>query len=323
MSKTIGELSQQFSYINVPEGTIGVPLKYKEYTRDEIIDLVSEEKYQRLISASALKKQGVMNWSVLLPMVIAVRPESVPELERGSRVIDGQHKGIKYLQSKTDKPYTCCVIEHPEGWTLEQCEEEEARIFTILNTKRKKLTKLDEIRAGVIWKQPEALWVQEVLLSLNLKVDGLFGSDEDDAKELKGFYQFWFLTVDYNSASFAEILKGYKLWVKMFNSKKDKHVNGTALRAIVFLQEFLDKLQNGRKLKFYEYITEFLPKAVSQDGLVKPYTDRKSNKYVLYYILDTYKEYCRANGFAPAHCIGDETLKDIIKVDKRFSDPRL
>ena len=49
MSKTIGELSQQFSYINVPEGTIGVPLKYKEYTRDEIINLVSEEKYQRLI----------------------------------------------------------------------------------------------------------------------------------------------------------------------------------------------------------------------------------------------------------------------------------
>ena len=83
MSKTIGELSQQFSYINVPEGTIGVPLKYKEYTRDEIINLVSEEKYQRLISASALKKQGVMNWSVLLPMVIAVRPESIPEFERG------------------------------------------------------------------------------------------------------------------------------------------------------------------------------------------------------------------------------------------------
>ena len=70
-------------------------------------------------------------------------------------------------------------------------QEEEARIFTILNTKRKKLTKLDEIRAGVIWKQPEALWVQEVLLSLNLKVDGLFGSDDSEAKELKGFYQFY------------------------------------------------------------------------------------------------------------------------------------
>ncbi len=81
MSKTLGDLSQQFSYINVSEGTIGVPLKYKEFTRDEVIDLVSEEKYQRLISASALKKQGVMNWSVLLPLVIAIRPDSVPSIE--------------------------------------------------------------------------------------------------------------------------------------------------------------------------------------------------------------------------------------------------
>jgi hypothetical protein len=323
MSKTLGDLSQQFSYINVSEGTIGVPLKYKEFTRDEVIDLVSEEKYQRLISASALKKQGVMNWSVLLPLVIAIRPDSVPSIERGSRVIDGQHKGVKYLQSKTNKPYTCCVIEHPEGSSLEQCEEEEAKIFTILNTKRKKLTKLDEIRAGVIWKQPEALWVQEVLLALNLKVDGLFGSDEGDARELKGFYQFWFLTVDYNSGTFAQILRGHKLWEKMFKDKKDKHVNGNALRAVVFLQEFLDKLQNGRKREFYKYITEVLPKVVSQDGLVKPYTDRKSNKHVLYYILDNYKEYCRANSLSSAHCIGDGTLEEIIKVDKRFSNPRL
>ena len=185
MSKTLGELSQEFSYVNVQKGTIGTPLKYKDYTKDEIQDLVSEHKYQRLISASALKKQGIMNWSVLLPMVIAVRPDSVPQLERGSRVIDGQHKGIKYLQSGTEKPYTCCVIEHEEGSTLAECEKEEAKIFTILNTKRKKLTKLDEIRAGVVWEQDEALYVQEVLLSLRLKVDGLFGSDADDAKELK------------------------------------------------------------------------------------------------------------------------------------------
>ena len=223
MSKTLGELSQEFSYVNVQKGTIGTPLKYKDYTKDEIQDLVSEHKYQRLISASALKKQGIMNWSVLLPMVIAVRPDSVPQLERGSRVIDGQHKGIKYLQSGTEKPYTCCVIEHEEGSTLTECEKEEAKIFTILNTKRKKLTKLDEIRAGVVWEQDEAHYVQEVLLSLRLKVDGLFGSDADDAKELKGFYQFWFLTCDYNRANLDKITKGYDLWKKMFKNKKDKN----------------------------------------------------------------------------------------------------
>ena len=261
MSKTLGQLAQQFAYLNVPTGAIGNKLEYTELTRAEVLALVPEEKYQRLISASSLKKQGQMNWSLLLPMVIAIRPDSVPESERGSRVIDGQHKGIKYLQSGVEDPYMSAVIRHPEGYTLQQCEEAEAQIFTELNTFRKKLTKLEEIRAGVVWKVPEALWVQQVLMSLDLVVDGTFGAvrddedDEDDEEnkkdppmELKGFYQFWFMTVDYNSENFDKILRGHKLWKKLF--PKAKHLNGTALRSIVLLQEFIDTLTNGRKKKY-------------------------------------------------------------------------
>ena len=263
MSKTLGQLAQQFAYLNVPTGAIGNKLEYTELTRAEVLALVPEEKYQRLISASSLKKQGQMNWSLLLPMVIAIRPDSVPESERGSRVIDGQHKGIKYLQSGVEDPYMSAVIRHPEGYTLQQCEEAEAQIFTELNTFRKKLTKLEEIRAGVVWKVPEALWVQQVLMSLDLVVDGTFGAvrddedDEDDEEnkkdppmELKGFYQFWFMTVDYNSENFDKIVRGHNLWKKLF--PKAKHLNGTALRSIVLLQEFIDTLTNGRKKKVYD-----------------------------------------------------------------------
>jgi len=329
MSKTLGQLAQKFAYLNVPTGAIGKKLEYIELTRDEVLDLVPEEKYQRLISASSLKKQGQMNWSLLLPMVIADRPDSVPESERGSRVIDGQHKGIKYLQSGVEDPYMCAVIRHPEGYTLQQCEEAEAQIFTELNTFRKKLTKLEEIRAGVVWKVPEALWVQQVLMSLDLVVDGTFGAvrddDEEDEKdppmELKGFYQFWFMTVDYNSDNFDKILRGYNLWKKLF--PKAKYVNGTALRSMVLLQEFIDTLTNGRKKKFFEYITSTLSQIISQDGLVKPYTDRKSNRYVLYYILDKYAEYADAQSFAAAYRIGKETIADAVKISSKFTDPRV
>tara|TARA_B100000131_G_scaffold256432_1_gene251179 strand:+ start:295 stop:1287 length:993 start_codon:yes stop_codon:yes gene_type:complete len=324
MSKTLGDLAQQFAYLNVPTGTKGTKLEHIPFTREEVMELIPEEKYQRLLSASSIKKQGQMDWSLLLPMVLAIRPDSVPESERGSRVIDGQHKGVKYLQSGTTDPYTCCVLRHPVEFTLEKCEEEEAKVFTHLNTLRKKLSKLEEIRAGVVWRQPEALWVQNVLNALNLIVDGSFGSQQEDALELKGFYQFWFMTVDFPNDN-SEIVKGYSLWKKLFakrSGKKAKYVNGTALRAMVLLQEFIDTLTNGRKIKFYEFITEFLPKAVSQDGLVKPYTDRKSNRYVLYDILDRYKDYCEANTFAPAYCIGDQTIKDAIKKSSKFSDPR-
>ena len=331
MSKTLGQLAQQFAYLNVPTGAIGEKLEYTELTRPEVLALVPEEKYQRLISASSLKKQGQMNWSLLLPMVIAIRPDSVPESERGSRVIDGQHKGIKYLQSGVEDPYMSAVIRHPEGYTLQQCEEAEAQIFTELNTFRKKLTKLEEIRAGVVWKVPEALWVQQVLMSLDLVVDGTFGAvrdDEDDEEnkkdppmELKGFYQFWFMTVDYNSENFDKIVRGHNLWKKLF--PKAKHLNGTALRSIVLLLEFIDTLTNVRKKKFYDYITKVLSQIISQYGLVKPYTDRKSNRYVLYYVLDKYAEYADAQSFAAAYRIGKETIADAIKISSKFADPRV
>lgn len=323
MTKTLGDLAQQFAYLNVPTGTEGTKLDHVPFTRDEVLELVPEEKYQRLISASSIKKQGLMNWSLLLPMVIAIRPDSVPESERGSRVIDGQHKGVKYLQSGTIDPYTCCVLRHPVEFTLEECEKAEAKVFYELNTLRKKLTKLEEIRAGVVWKEEKAMWVQNVLTALNLIVDGSFGSQEHDALELKGFYQFWFMTVDYYN-DLDKILKGYRLWKKLFG-KKAKYVNGTALRAMVLLQEFIDTLTNGRQKEFYKFVAEFLPKAVSQDHLVKPYTDRKSNRYVLYNILDRYSEYCKApeQEFAPAYCIGEKTLQDAVAISTKFSDPRL
>jgi hypothetical protein len=321
MSKTLEQLAQQFAYLNVPTGAMGVKLEYKELTRTEVQILLPEVKYQRLLSASSLKKQGQMNWTLLLPMVIAIRPDSLPESERGSRVIDGQHKGIKYLQSCVEDPYMSAIIRHPEDYTLQQCEEAEAKVFTELNTFRKKLSKLEEIRAGVIWKEPEAIWVQEVLLSLNLIVDGSFGSTEDDALELKGFYQFWFMTIDYSSDNFDKILRGNRLWKKLFPNTK--YVNGTALRSMVLLQEFVDTLTNGRKQRFFKYITEVLPVVISQDGLVKPFTDRKSNRYVLYFILEKYAEYCEAQNFASAYRIGKETISDAVKISSKFSDPRV
>ena len=129
MSKTLGQLAQQFAYLNVPTGAIGNKLEYIELTRAEVLALVPEEKYQRLISASSIKKQGQMNWSLLLPMVIAIRPDSVPESERGSRVIDGQHKGIKYLQSGVEDPYMCAVIRHPEGYTFSNVKKQRHKFY--------------------------------------------------------------------------------------------------------------------------------------------------------------------------------------------------
>ena len=328
MSKTLGQLAQEKKHLNVPTGTIGSKLEYLPQPRGVVEKFKVDDQYQRLISNSNLKKQGRLDWTLMHPLIVAVRPESLGEVYSGWHTLDGQHKGVKYLNSETEDDCPCLVLFHPENRSYTECLEVEAKIFSALNTLRKKLNKLEEIRAGVIWKEPEALWVQEVLQSLNLIVDGSFGSNQDDALELKGFYQFWFLTCDYNHENLGRIIAGYNLWKMMYGSKS-KYVNGTTLRSLTFVREFLDEcLTNGRQETFFNWLTNVLPMNYSQDGLVKPFTDRKSNRYVLYFILEKYQEYCEANEISHNYRIGAETMKAAIKATSqpnkpsKFADPR-
>lgn len=322
MSTSLGQLALEKRHLNVPIGTTGSKLEYLPQPRNVVELFKVDEQYQRMISDSNLKKQGQMDWTLLLPLIVAVRPDSLGEVYAGWHVIDGQHKGVKYLNSETEDPCPCLVLFHPEDRSYSDCLEVEAKIFSALNTLRKKLNKLEEIRAGVIWKEPEALWVQEVMQTLNLKTDGSFGSNQKDALELKGFYQFWFLTCDYNHSELSRIIAGYRLWEQMYGSKNN-HVNGTTLRALTFVREFLDEcLTNGRKENFFKWLTNVLHINYSQDALVKPFTDRKSNRYALYFILEKYQEYCEANDISHNYRIGVETMKAATKNHPKFADPR-
>ena len=321
--KTIDELYQLLGKkVKQPVGACGIQLIYQQFSREEVGQMIPEPKYQRLLSASTLKKQGQLNWTLLLPMVIAIRPDSVPEASRGARIIDGQHKGFKFFASQIDDtPYTCCVINHPEGSTLEECEKREAQIFTALNTQRKKLSKLEEIRAGVVWDEPAALWVQTILLTLNLVVDDTFGSQNDDAMEVKGFYQTWFISDDMKTEKhLPTIIGGYNLWKACYGDFAN-YVNGTALRSMVLVYQFLQTLRNGKRREFEKFLTFHMPQHISQDRLVKPYTDRRANQHVLHSILGMYAAYCEAQNIDKNYCIGPQTIANAVSVNPKFKNP--
>jgi hypothetical protein len=323
MSKTLNQLAQEKKHLNVPIGTTGSKLEYIPQPREVVKKFKVDDQYQRLLSNSNLKKQGKLNWTLLHPIIVAVRPENLGDVYSGWFVLDGQHKGVKYLNSETEDKCPCLVLYHPENRSYDECLEVEAKIFSELNTLRKKLNKLEKIRAGVIWNEPEALWVQEVLQSLNLQVDGSFGSDQNDALELKGFYQFWFLTCDYGHDNLGRIIAGYKLWEMMYRDR-NTFVNGTTLRALTFIREFLDDcITNGKQETFFKWLTNVLPTNYSQEALAKPFTDRNSNRYMLYFVLDKYQEYCEANNISHNYRIGIETMKAAVKSYPKFSDPRL
>jgi hypothetical protein len=129
MSKTLKLLAQEKKQLNVPIGSIGSKLEYLLLPRSVVETFKVDDQYQRLISNSNLKKQGKMDWSLLHPLIIAIRPESLGEVYSGRYVLDGQHKGVKYLNSETKDDCPCLVLKHPEGRSYQDCLEVEAKIF--------------------------------------------------------------------------------------------------------------------------------------------------------------------------------------------------
>ena len=121
------------------------------------------------------------------------------------------------------------VLRHKYDSTLslqenyEKVLKAEARLFEHLNTLRKKLTKLDELRAEVCQGDGLATDIEDTMITLNL-VSDRFGSKESNAKEVKSFSQFYYcLTGDFNNedgvgtSKTTKLLKaGYDLWSAIY-----------------------------------------------------------------------------------------------------------
>jgi hypothetical protein len=320
--KTVTELAQKYS-VSVPVGATGQKLVYQEL---HPANFKVDSDYQRVISKASLKKQGQLDWTLCVPAVIAKRPDSLGEELGGHWVIDGQHKTIKLIQSGEDALLPCMVYFHEENSTYEDCKKAEAQIFFALNTQRKKLNRIDEIRAGIITEDPESLWIEEVMKTLNVQFDA-FGSIEDSAKEIKSFSHFNAACVEAydnhkKTGSMTALKRGYDLLLEMY--PKDSYITGYAFRACVLLRRFLDDaLSNGKRDSFYNFIRFEMPRMVSQERLSKGFTNYNADRYVLHNILRRYAEFCDATEVKVPYRIGADTLAGAANVYSRFADPNL
>lgn len=329
--KTVAQLAARPQLANsIKPGYVGKPLKYEEYTNNGHLKIAT--LYQRMLSDNAIKKYGQLDLKLLIPAVIARRPKSITGPNGGDYIIDGQHKSVVHYRSGTSDQgivFPAMVYEHEEDATLADCEKIEAEIFYALNTQRRKLSKIDEIRAGVVFEEPTALWVERILTSFNLQADG-FGYEGDDYIELKSFNQFYLtLTSDYpseNVDSFERISRGIWLWKQMFQNplskNYEKYMVGAMFRTCCLMAHFIDEvLDNGREENFTGFVISELTRMENQTTLTKGYIDANAPRYIFHNILDKYKIFCSNNGIKSRHCIGDETLKESIKISKRFKRP--
>jgi len=328
--KTVAQLAAKPQLMKgVIPGYDGKALKYEQYR--DTGSLKVSKLYQRLISTQAIKKYKKLDLKLLIPAVIARRPSSLGS-NSGDWLIDGQHKAVLFYKSEVVSDevfFPAMIYEHEENATLQECEEIEAEIFYALNTQRKKLTKIDEIRAGVVFKDPTALWVERILNSFFLQADG-FGYEGADAIDLKSFNQFYLtLTTDYpseNVESFDRISRGVWLWKQMFQNPLSKncenHMVGLMFRTCCLMAHFIDEvLDNGREENFTGFVISELTRMENQTSLTKGFIDANAHQYVFHNILDRYKIFCSNNGIKSRHCIGEETLKESLKISTRFKRP--
>jgi hypothetical protein len=320
--KTVTELAQKYS-VSVPVGATGKKLIFQELNP---ANFKIDSDYQRVISRASLKKQGQLDWTLLVPAVVAKRPDSLGEELGGHWVIDGQHKTIKLLQSGEDAPLPCMVYQHDENSSYEDCKKAEAQIFFALNTQRKKLNKIDEIRAGIITGDPESLWIEEVMKTLNVQFDA-FGSTQDDAKEIKSFSHFYQACVEAydkhkKTGSMTGLKRGYDLLLEMYPN--DSYITGYAFRSCALIHLFIeDALSNGKRDSFYNFLRYKMPTMVSQERLTKGFTNYNADRYVLHSVIQRYAEFCDATKVKAPYRIGPDTLAGAANVYSRFSDPNI
>ena len=331
---TIGDLVQR--YIDkhgkkAKKGYTGSPLIVEQVSYSQVMNNIVDSLYQRMLSHAKIKSYGQCNFGLMVASVISRRP---PELEEyaGDYTIDGQHKQVTYgVNCDENAPLiTQQVLVHDYDHSISKIDNlklilmAEAQLFWSLNTLRKKLTKVDELRAEVVCGEDDAQHIQSVMRELNVQNDG-FGSVNNDALEVTNFGQFYYIiTADYskNVLGLEKIKRGYKLWDEVYGFKGKVH--GVALRALCFIDRYIEEgLSNGKAKRFREWIVTNLAAQFSQEALVKGHGSFDSPRWVLYRVIELYNTMETNINGRGAQTLGPVTLIEAAERsgEKRFQHP--
>ena len=341
-SRTIADTLLELPEYKQLPGFHGTPLKFEFASREQVGQTKVDELYQRLISPTKLNSYGELDFCLLIPSIISRRPKELGDLA-GDYTIDGQNKQVIYYNSghQGDGISGGCpqmVLEHEYDDTKSFDENYklilkiEAKLFQALNTLRKKLNRIDELRAEVVYGDELAVNIESVMKTLNL-VSERFGSNKKDAREVKSFSQFYYtLTADYanfgglsNVLSVEKIKSGYDLWSDIYGATPGgSKVHGTALRAICFLERFINEgLANGIQATFREWCVSELANQFNQEKLVKGFGSFDSPRWTLYRIIDKYNDWMTNKFSTGAPTIKEKRLVQAVSMsgEERFCHP--
>lgn len=343
MAKTIQQLHDECVQAGWKprKQTRGKGFKHEIARIDEARTWKVDDNYQRTISPNKLESYAVCDYDLLIPVIISRRPSQFEVLfEDGEYVIDGQNKAVLFIGNAEHDPKAIIhkmVLEHDYDTTLtieenfKNVKRREAELFTALNTMRKKLSKVDELRSEVCQEDKQAMQIEEIMKTLKFVTDR-FGSDLASATELTSFSQFYYcLTGDHdlnNAKAVNQLLSAQRLWDDVYgvNSQINAQpkVHGTAFRAIALLDKFIEKgLGNSTQTNFRNWVRAELAKNYTPVKLVKGFGTFASPRYTLHRIVDKYNDVMENSGQAgKGVTIGLKTLYyAATNVDMDFAHP--
>ena len=345
MAKTIQQLHDECVQAGWKprKQTRGKGFKHEIARIDEARTWKVDDNYQRTISPNKLESYAVCDYDLLIPVIISRRPQQFEVLfEDGEYVIDGQNKAVLFIGNAEHDPASKAIIhkmvlEHDYDTTLtieenfKNVKRREAELFTALNTMRKKLSKVDELRSEVCQEDKQAMQIEEIMKTLKFVTDR-FGSDLASATELTSFSQFYYcLTGDHdlsNAKAVNQLLSAQRLWDDVYgvNSQINAQpkVHGTAFRAIALLDKFIEKgLGNSTQTNFRAWVKAELAKNYTPVKLVKGFGTFASPRYTLHRIVDKYNDVMENSGQAgKGVTIGLKTLYyAATNVDMDFAHP--
>ena len=343
MAKTIQQLHDECVQAGWKprKQTRGKGFKHEIARIDEARTWKVDDNYQRTISPNKLEGYAVCDYDLLIPVIISRRPSQFEVLfEDGEYVIDGQNKAVLFIGNAEHDPNAIIhkmVLEHDYDTTLtieenfKNVKRREAELFTALNTMRKKLSKVDELRSEVCQEDKQAMQIEEIMKTLKFVTDR-FGSDLASATELTSFSQFYYcLTGDHdlnNAKAVNQLLSAQRLWDDVYgvNSQINAQpkVHGTAFRAIALLDKFIEKgLGNSTQTNFRAWVRAELAKNYTPVKLVKGFGTFASPRYTLHRIVDKYNDVMENSGQAgKGVTIGLKTLYyAATNVDMDFAHP--
>ena len=220
-----------------------------------------KKNWQRGISGNSIISYEQFDPELATVCVVSVRPE---HLGGGIILVDGQHTGMMDIFGECDQDLDTLELHHSPTATLEEVQEAEARLYKALNTKQKKLSKLDIIRVDIFLEEPYARTFENILKACNLNIDGI-GATKGDIIPGKGARMI--KTIEQYGEDFShQIIRAVRFMREKWGSESNplKEYRDDMIHGLTTLFTFIDnagKIEggtanglNGKKKKLLDWM---------------------------------------------------------------------